>query len=137
PMMLLDELLDYDAEHVNCSVTIRPDTLFCESKRGVPSWVGIEYMAQTASAYSGILDAFANRPASICLLLGTRRYQAEKPYFPVGARLRISAELVLRDESDLAAFDCMIDDGDTVIARGDIKAYRPKDIAAVVRGERI
>ena len=140
-MVLIDELLDYGPEHVSCAVTIRAGTLFCDGANGVPSWVGVEYMAQTASVYAGIEEAQAGMPASVCLLLGARRYRAEQPFFPVGARLRVSAELQLRDENDLAAFDCKIycnlGQGESVVAIGDIKAYRPADLAAVVRGDRI
>jgi len=139
-MLLLDELLDYGPEHVSCAVTIRPETLFCDGK-GVPAWVGIEYMAQAACAYAGIPDAEAGKPARICLLLGARRYRAETPLFAVGSRLRVVATLTLRDESDLAAFDCEIfssaSQGEHSVARGDIKAFRPKDVGAVLRGERI
>jgi predicted hotdog family 3-hydroxylacyl-ACP dehydratase len=140
-MVLLDELLDYGDEHVTCGVTIKPDSMFCDGIHGVPAWVGIEYMAQTASTYAGIPEAKVGVPASICLLLGGRRYRAETPYFSVGSRLRVVAQLQLRDENDLAAFDCTIfnrgESGEVVVARGDIKAYRPKDVMAVVRGERI
>jgi predicted hotdog family 3-hydroxylacyl-ACP dehydratase len=139
-MVLLDEFLEHDAERVCCVVNIRRDSLFCDAERGVPAWVGIEYMAQTASTYAGVAEATAGLPASICLLLGARRYRAEQAFFPIGARLRIVAELLLRDENDLVAFDCKIFD-DTrngcLVAQGDIKAYRPKDVGAVVRGERI
>jgi predicted hotdog family 3-hydroxylacyl-ACP dehydratase len=141
PLLLLDELLDNGPEHVSCAVTIRPDTLFCDGVKGVPSWVGLEYMAQTLSSYSGIAEAKQGLKPSVGLLLGSRRYRAEVPYFPIGSRLRIVATLALLDENDLAAFDCLLycDQGSqqTLWAKGDIKAYRPKDLMAVVRGERI
>jgi 3-oxoacyl-[acyl-carrier-protein] synthase-1 len=136
-MLLLDEILDADAEHVRCAVTIRPDSMFCDGLSGVPSWVGLEYMAQTVSTYSGVDEARAGQRPSIGLLLGSRRYQTEVSFFPIGARLMIEAHLMLRDENDLVAFDCKILAGDRVLARGDVKAYRPKDVFAVVRGERI
>lgn len=143
-MVLLDELLEYGDERVVCAVTIRSDSLLCEAGKGVPAWVGVEYMAQTASTFAGIPEAKAGIPASICLLLGARRYEAVEPYFPIGARLRVVADLQFRDENDLAAFDCEIYSdrgqrgaGEFVVARGDIKAYRPRDVMAVVRGERI
>jgi len=139
-MLLLDDLLEYGPEHVICAVTIRPETLFCDGK-GVPAWVGIEYMAQAACAYAGISDAEAGKPPRICLLLGARRYRAETPLFVIGSQLRVVASLTLRDESDLAAFDCEIfsrtPQGERLVARGDIKAFRPKDVGAVLRGERI
>lgn len=143
-MVLLDEFIEYKSERVVCAVTIHRHSMFCEGDKGVPSWVGVEYMAQTASTYAGFAEASIGLPASICLLLGARRYRAEEPYFPIGARLRIVADLQFRDDSDLVAFDCAIysDRGlrrgdEIVVARGDIKAYRPKDVMAVVRGERI
>jgi len=136
-MLLLDELVDAGAEHVTCAVTIGPDTMFCDGVNGVPSWVGLEYMAQTASAYSGLGEARAGQRPTIGLLLGTRRFRAEVPFFAIGTQLRVDAHLILRDDSNLVAFDCTIASGDRILARADVKAYRPKDVFAVVRGERI
>jgi predicted hotdog family 3-hydroxylacyl-ACP dehydratase len=136
-MLLLDELLDAGPEHITCGVTIRRDTMFCEGDQGVPSWVGIEYMAQTACTYSGLPEARDGKRPSIGLLLGSRRFKTEVPFFAIGSVLRVRAELVLRDDTDLVAFACTIADGERVLARADVKAYRPKDVLAVVRGERI
>jgi len=140
-MLLLDELLDCNAEQVSCALTIRRESLFCDGVNGVPGWVGIEYMAQTACAYAGALDVIAGSAPRICLLLGSRRYECDVPFFALGSRLRVVATLELLDDNDLAVFDCAIharaEDGERIIARGDIKAYRPRDLAAVVRGERI
>jgi predicted hotdog family 3-hydroxylacyl-ACP dehydratase len=136
-MLLLDEMIDAGPEHVECGVTIRRDTMFCAGDKGVPAWVGLEYMAQTVCTYSGIDEAREGKRPSIGLLLGSRRYKAEVPYFAIGARLRVHAELLLRDENDLVAFACTIAEGERVLARGDVKAYRPRDVFAVVRGERI
>lgn len=135
-MLLLDELLDHGPEHVSCAVDIGPDTLFCEGANGVPAWVGLEYMAQTVCAYSGIDEVRAGLKPSIGLLLGSRRYTCEVSWFAIGWRLRVTANLLLRDENDLVAFQCTIHQGDRLLARGDVKAYRPKDVFAVVRGMR-
>ncbi|HEY8538504.1 MAG TPA: hypothetical protein VIL28_06530 [Steroidobacteraceae bacterium] len=136
-MLLIDELLDATEDQVVCGVTIRSDSMFCDGDKGVPAWVGLEYMAQTVSAYSGIDEARRGMRPSIGLLLGSRSYKSEVDHFPIGAKLRIEAQLLFRDENDLVAFDCKILDGDRMLARGDVKAYRPKDVFAVVRGERI
>lgn len=141
PMLLLDELLEAGEERVSSAVTIRSDSLFCDGVNGVPSWAGLEYMAQTASLHPGLKDLRQGLQPGICLLLGSRRYRAERPFFPIGARLRIVADLTLLDDNDLSAFDCTLyceQDGACLPwARGDIKAYRPPDIQAVLRGERI
>ena len=135
-MRLLDELRDHSPEHVTCGVTIQPQTMFCDGIHGVPAWVGLEYMAQTVCAFSGIEEVRAGLPPSIGLLLGSRAYESQVEWFGLGANLSIRADLLLRDESDLVAFGCTIHDGDKLLARGDVKAYRPKDVLAVIRGSR-
>ena len=136
-MILLDELLEHGPEHVICTVDIRAETRFCDGVNGVPAWVGLEYMAQTMCAFSGVEEVRAGLKPSIGLLLGSRRYQSEVEWFGIGTRLLIRADQVLRDESNLVAFDCSIHQGDRLLARGDVKAYRPNDVLAVVRGERL
>ena len=133
-MLLLDELRDHGPEHVTCGVTIHEQTMFCEGTQGVPAWVGLEYMAQTACAFSGMEEVSAGLKPSIGLLLGSRAYESQVEWFALGMNLHIRAELVLRDESDLVAFACTIHEGDQLLARGDVKAYRPKDVLALIRG---
>ena len=127
-MRLLDELLDHGPEHVTCGVTLHSGSMFCDGAHGVPAWVGLEYMAQTCCAFSGVEEVRAGLEPSIGLLLGTRSYRCEVEWFPVGATLRVHADLLMRDETDLVAFACTIHDGNRELARGDIKAYRPKNV---------
>lgn len=136
-MLLLDELLDHGEEHVVCAVHVRGDTRFCDGVHGVPAWVGLEYMAQTMCAFSGVEEVRAGGRPSIGLLLGSRRYQSEVEWFGLGSHLVVRADLQLRDENDLVAFQCTIHDSGRLVARGDVKAYRPKDVMAVIRGERV
>ena len=136
-MLLLDELLELGDEHITCGVYVSERTRFCDAGRGVPAWVGIEYMAQTMCAFSGVEEVRAGLKPSIGLLLGTRRYQSEVEWFGVGTDLLVRADLQLRDENDLVAFQCCISEGGRVLARGDVKAYRPRDVMSVIRGERV
>jgi predicted hotdog family 3-hydroxylacyl-ACP dehydratase len=135
-MLLLDELRDSGPEHVTCGVTIRAEAMFCDGSHGVPAWVGLEYMAQTACAWSGLEEAREGRTPTIGLLLGTRAYKSEVEWFALGMKLYIRADLLLRDESDLVAFACTIHEGERLLAQGDIKAYRPKDVVALIKGSR-
>jgi predicted hotdog family 3-hydroxylacyl-ACP dehydratase len=136
PMLLLDELLEFSDEHVSCAVHIRPHTMFCDGGNGVPAWVGIEYMAQAMCAFSGVEEVRAGLKPSIGLLLGSRLYQAEVEWFGLGSELVVRADLQLRDENNLVAFQCSIHEGARLLARGDVKAYRPSDVMSVIRGER-
>jgi predicted hotdog family 3-hydroxylacyl-ACP dehydratase len=135
-LRLLDELRDHGPEHVTCGVTIREQSMFCEGASGVPAWVGLEYMAQACCAFSGIEEVREGRRPSIALLLGSRAYESKVGFFALGTQLAVRAELLMRDESDLVAFACTIHDHGQVLARGDVKAYRPKDVLAVIRGSR-
>jgi predicted hotdog family 3-hydroxylacyl-ACP dehydratase len=137
PMLLLDELLDHGEEHVTCGVQVRVTTQFCETPHGVPAWVGLEYMAQTMCAYSGIQEVQAGQKPSIGLLLGSRSYRSEVDWFGLGSALVVRADLKLRDDHDLVAFQCTIHEGTRLLACGDVKAYRPRDVMSVIRGERV
>lgn len=135
-MLLLDELLDLGEEHITCAVRVRAQTRFCEPGKGVPAWVGLEYMAQTMCAYSGVEEVRAGQAPSIGLLLGSRRYQSEVEWFEIGSELVVRADLQLRDDNDLVAFQCTIHESGRMLARGDVKAYRPRDVMSVIRGSR-
>lgn len=54
PMILLDTLEAYADKTCVCSVKITPESAFyCADKKGVASYIGSEYMAQTIAAYAG------------------------------------------------------------------------------------
>lgn len=127
PMLLLDAIAAYGPDWLTATVTVRHDS-FLGSDHGVPGWAGIEYMAQTAAAWAGIEARQAGCSPGIALLLGTRRYRCDISHFPRAAVLDIDARLVMRDDQGLAAFDCEIRHGETVMATAQIKAYRPPDI---------
>lgn len=138
-MLLLEELLEHSDDGIVTAVTIRPDTVLCDGAHGVPAWVGMEYMAQAACAYSGVFEVRAGHAPKIGLLLGTRHYRSHVGYFPIGARLIVSAQVVMRDDADLAVFQCRIvndtHSADSELAVGDIKAIRPHDIQGLIRAQ--
>lgn len=130
--MLLADSVDYGADYGQIALTVRLDSLFCEGVHGVPAWVGIEYMAQAMGVFSGVERRQQDSEPRIGLLIGTRRYDSSVPYFPIGAQLTTTARLVFHEEQ-MFVFNCEISDGQQVIARGDIKAFRPDDIKEFLR----
>ena len=74
----------------------------------MPAWFGLELMAQTVAAYSGVQQSAHGEEPRIGYLLGTRSYTCSMPAFPGGAELRIHARLHYLDDSGLSAFDCAI-----------------------------
>lgn len=133
-MLLLDELLEQNDEGITTALTIRPDSVLCDGVSGVPAWVGMEYMAQTACAFSGVSEVRDGLRPSISALLGTRSYRANVPVFALGTRMTVTAQLLVRDDDNLAVFACTIRDAATQaeLAVGDIKAIRPANIHALI-----
>lgn len=128
-MLLVDEV-GYGRDYGEARLTIRKDSAFCDGVQGVPGWVGIEYMAQAVSAYSGVELVQQGLPVRIGLLIGTRSYDCAVPCFGVGTRLHVLARIVDREDGGINVFACQIGDGESVLARADLKAYRPDDIRA-------
>lgn len=131
-MRLIDEVLDYEAEAVSTLVRVHKDSPFCAAD-GVPSWVGLEYMAQTIAVYSGIELLQKGQAPRIGLLIGTRRYEAAVPVFAIGLDLEVSARVVLWEKDNLFAFDCAIHGGGRKLAWGEVKAFRPLDVQAYLK----
>jgi predicted hotdog family 3-hydroxylacyl-ACP dehydratase len=134
-MVLLDELVDYGVDYAVAAVDIRADSMLSDGVNGVPTWVGLEYMAQTIGAFTGLEDIRNGLRPQIGLLLGCRSYKPQLPMFAIGARLIVTATLELRDERNLAVFSCEIQEGGVSRAKGDVKAFRPDDVFAFLRGE--
>jgi predicted hotdog family 3-hydroxylacyl-ACP dehydratase len=134
-MILLDELVSYDDENVSCRVTIAPTIPFFDnSKLGVPSYVGCEYMAQTIAAYGGAHALDGAGEVKIGFLLGSRKYNAEVSVFKLAQILLIEAKKLIQDESGLCVFDCVIkDEDDAVLAEAKINVFQPQDPAQFLR----
>lgn len=125
PMILLDEVLDYDETTLRAAVIIREDSLFFDGS-GVPAYVGIEYMAQACGAHVGALARDSGIPVRIGFLLGTRHYKIHTPKFRQGDRLIVSVALIYRDD-EMGSFDCRIDIGDRCVGEARLNVYQPRD----------
>lgn len=108
-MSLLTRLVMVDADQAVAEVDIGPDSLFAQAD-GVPTWVGIEYMAQTIAAWAGARGRRAGREPAVGFLLGSRRYQAHQPAFALGRPVRIHARCELIGDNGLGQFVCRIED---------------------------
>jgi len=132
-MLLLDRLLGFGPDHVEVGASVSTPRPRVDERRGTPAWVGIELMAQTVSVFSGLELRAQGLPPRIGLLLGARLYEAQKPFFGIGANLSVRATLSLRDAEGLGVFECAIRERDELLAQGQVKGYMPKDIDSFLR----
>ncbi len=114
-MVLLDGVVSYDDKTLIAEATIRESGPFFRAAgdplsggvAGVPAWVGIEFMAQAISAWSGLRGREKGKEPELGFLIGTRKYTSNRPVFPKGCKLRI--EVRMRDKHDsLGIFECEI-----------------------------
>lgn len=137
-MLLLDELIVFDSDSLSAGVSISEQSLFLQ-ERGVPAWVGIEYMAQAVAAYGGVQALSRGEPVSIGLLLGSRKYSCNQPFFPLGCQLTVTIRQELQAENGLGAFSCTIlsSDGDLAIeASANLNVFLPDDVDEFLNSQR-
>lgn len=134
-MLLIDRIVAAEGETVRSETTIRSDCIFFQRGRGVPAYVGFEFMAQTISAYDGLKRRASGKPPAIGFLLGCRKYSAAKPFFADGETLIVEAVSLLGEEG-MASFDCRILGGDGAeLAAATINVYRPADPEAFLQSQ--
>jgi predicted hotdog family 3-hydroxylacyl-ACP dehydratase len=126
PMVLLDRVISADEERLCAEVSIRSDSLFCTAD-GVGAWIGLEYMAQAVAAYAGYVAYLRGESVKIGFLLGTRRFDCDRPFFSVGTRLQVRVKRIFQSENGMGSFECCIDDGAAEIARATLTVYQPAD----------
>ena len=131
--VLLDDVIEVNDTSLSAGVTIGPDSAFHQGS-GVPTHVGIEYMAQACGAFSGALALDAGAAPRVGFLLGTRRYHATRAWFADGERLVVAVDLVYRDD-EVGVFDCRIDSGGEILATARLTVAEPRDVTALLSGQ--
>lgn len=124
-MMLLERVLDFDEESMTAEVIVCADGLFGDGA-DVPAWLGIEYMAQTIAAHTGMMCKLAGKPLNVGFLLGTRRYQCNVAAFKEGDVLTVNVKKLIQDQG-LGVFECCIR-GEGVAISAKLNVYQPKQV---------
>lgn len=126
PMILISGLSYYDEITARCWVDIDEQSPFFNKQlNGVPSYVGIEYMAQTVAAYAGANALDRQQEVQIGFLLGARKMTTQERVFSCGARLIIDVEELYREESGLSVFGCSITHNDKVLVEAKVNVFQP------------
>jgi predicted hotdog family 3-hydroxylacyl-ACP dehydratase len=118
-MLLIEEIVSHDEDSMVALTTIRESSPFFRheddpctgGKAGVPSWAGLEYMAQTVAALSGLRARNRGERTKPGFFLGAKKYEASGPVFALGCRPRIEVELQDK-HNNLGVFSCRIEAGD-------------------------
>lgn len=128
PMILLDELIAYDENSATAKVEIRADSLFADQQGHVPTWIALEFMAQTVAAYAGMTAILQGNPIQLGFLLGTRNCELAKSHFYSGELLIIHVERHARvGELDAFRGQVLNHPNRKVLANCILNVFQPKD----------
>ena len=130
-MSLLDNIIEYGDDWLIAEVCITTDSTFAD-ERGVPAWVGLEYMAQTIAAYAGLQERLGGGKPKLGFLLGSRKYLCSTDYFSIGKILRLTAQLDMQAENGLNVFQCVLQ-GDGIEASANMNVFQPDDADKFLR----
>ncbi|MBN4050560.1 3-hydroxydecanoyl-ACP dehydratase [Gammaproteobacteria bacterium AH-315-M22] len=126
PMLLINRIVNVSEKQSSAIVLIDEKTPFFDTKYGVPSWIGIEYMGQTAALIAGYqLEQGLVKPY-LGFLIGARSYQVKQAYFSSGQSLQVHCQEEAVVGNELASFNCKIyyDDIDDWLAQASLSVLR-------------
>ena len=83
---------------------------------------------------AGLRSVKSGKPVKLGFLLGTRRYECTRAFFPIGARLEIEARQELVAENGLAVFVCRMFLEAELLASAQLNAFQPPNIEEYLRG---
>ncbi len=108
PMMLLSSVVELGDNFSTSEIIISSTSSFFVPNKGVPSWIGVEYMGQTAALIAGYQLQQGTVAPHLGLLLGTRKYEAFTAWFKEGDVLLVSCKEIAVVGQELATFQCEI-----------------------------
>ena len=137
PMRLLSRVVAHDAESTTCLVEPADHVLFHDAEGRVPTWVGVEYMAQCIAVHAGMEVGEPGKAPRIGYLLGGRSLRFHRASLPADGRIEVRAQH-LRGRPGLGAwsFACEIvvqdgADGREIVAEGTLNVALAPEGAGV------
>lgn len=108
PMLLINQVVSVSSVESKALVIMDEQTPFYQSNVGVPTWIGLEYMGQTAALIAGFQQRERITKPHLGFLMGSRKYQTDVDYFELGENLIISCQEAALVGESLATFNCTI-----------------------------
>ncbi|WP_414829117.1 3-hydroxydecanoyl-ACP dehydratase [Alteromonas sp. H39] len=129
PMLLINKIESVTQSASSALVYIDSDAPFYEPGLGVPAWIGLEYMGQTAALIAGYQLQQGLVSPHLGFLLGTRAFKAHCAYFTAGV-LKVSCQQQALVGEGLATFKCIIEnyageaEGGSCLAEANLSVFR-------------
>ncbi len=126
PMLLINRIVNVSEKQSSAIVLIDEQSPFFDSKHGVPAWIGIEYMGQTAALIAGCQLEKGLVEPHLGFLIGARSYHVKQDYFSPGKPVQVCCQEEAVVGNGLASFDCKIyyDDVNDWLAQASLSVLR-------------
>lgn len=125
PMLLLDEIAEVSNNCASAFVDVGKDCSFYVEGYGVPAWVAVEYMGQTAALIAGWQLEQGLVEPHVGFLLGTRKLSAAQQWLKAGDRYRVQCQETATVAGNLANFDCRVESmSGSLIVRCKLSVFR-------------
>ncbi|RLA52690.1 MAG: hypothetical protein DRR42_06945 [Gammaproteobacteria bacterium] len=131
-MSLLGSIVGHGEDWLQAEVYITAASMFVDD-RGVPAWVGLEFLAQGVAAFAGIKERQNGGKPKLGFLLGSRRYLCSTDYFLVGETLSIKVQEEVSADNGLCVFQGTLW-GENVEASANLNVYQPDDAEKFMKG---
>lgn len=133
PMILLHRVVYWNPKKLVAEVDCSRKNPFSNKQGLTPSWLGIEYLVQAMAALASLKLGLKGEDVKIGFLLGVRNYKAIQDKFPSTGSLLVEVnEVLLDEETNLAAYNGEITQDDTILCQGQVKAVMPDDPFALL-----
>ncbi len=125
PMLLINHIVNLNAQRSETLVLIDEQTPFIAA-HGVPAWIGLEYMGQTAALIAGYQEQQGLCEPHLGFLMGSRKYASNVDYFALHKTVRVVCEEGALVGNSLANFNCTISDAKSanVLATASLSVFR-------------
>lgn len=130
PMILLSRVIEFDlkAKTIISEVDISSKSMFFDSAtKGVPSYAGLEYIAQTIGCLFGIEDLISGKIPQIEFMIGSKNFEIFIQTFSEFCTYRILVEQQFSLENMSVFYGKILNDENYVYAQGDVKVYRSEN----------
>ena len=124
PLLLLDKLIRVDLDSAVCEWRVRDGDNFLMPGFGVPSYIGIEYMAQCVAVHAGASERALGYPPPIGMILGTRHFKSSVQYFELDSTYHATCKEIVSSFDGMGSFDCSILLNDRVIAQARLSVLK-------------
>lgn len=130
-MVLLEEILHYDAQSLCARTHIRPNNiLLSEEQSQLPSYLALEIMAQAVAAWAGIQALNQGEKVRLGFLLGSRKLSITQAAIDIDTPLIIYIKLSLQDETGMGIFEASLEyekRHPALIMQGKLNVFSPTE----------